>query len=433
LFVKIAKSQLRINMFSGVTTTLVNVVLTGVSYPVYLHFLGYEKYGVWIVLFTIINFAQLGNLGLGPAVIKLVAEEHGRQNIEGIQNYITTAIMSLLVSGTITMIAILALKPWLISIFKLTGENAQIVDWLLPYMASLSVYVFIVQALSATLSGLARMDLANYSETFGRVIALGVSILMLLAGFGIVSLLIGNIISYVFVHFATYCLIRRIEKFHFIKLTSLDSRCLKKLLKFGGGMFGGSLISMLQGPFNKLLLSRWLGVSSVSIYEIAFNGAMQVRGLFEACFRAISPEISRVSSNMADKGVRKIHAISRGSIKLIWMIGAPVWLLLIIFISPLLKLWLGERFVDSLPIVFQIMLTGTFLSLLGVPSFYIMIGFGRTKQIFMAYVIQSLVNALVVIVIITTGIGLSLYNVAASVALGMGCATLYLIRGKKLI
>lgn len=54
-------------MVSGVAATVVNVVVLAIAYPMYLHFLGYEKYGVWLVLATVLSFAQLGNLGVGQA------------------------------------------------------------------------------------------------------------------------------------------------------------------------------------------------------------------------------------------------------------------------------------------------------------------------------------------------------------------------------
>lgn len=100
-------SQLRINMVSGVVTTVVNTAVLAVAYPIYLHFLGYEKYGVWLVLATVLTFAQLGNLGMGPAVMKLVVEEYGRGDIKGIQPCVTTALALLCVSGTVALMVVL--------------------------------------------------------------------------------------------------------------------------------------------------------------------------------------------------------------------------------------------------------------------------------------------------------------------------------------
>jgi len=50
-------SQLRLNMASGVATTVVNTVVVMAGYPIYLHFRGYEKYGVWLILATVLTFA----------------------------------------------------------------------------------------------------------------------------------------------------------------------------------------------------------------------------------------------------------------------------------------------------------------------------------------------------------------------------------------
>lgn len=44
---KLFSSQLRINMASGVVVTVINAVAMMAAFPIYLHFLGYEKYGVW--------------------------------------------------------------------------------------------------------------------------------------------------------------------------------------------------------------------------------------------------------------------------------------------------------------------------------------------------------------------------------------------------
>jgi len=192
---RLLHSQLRINMASGVATTAINTVLMAVGYPLYLHFLGYERYGVWLVLATVLTFAQLGNLGIGPAVMKLVAEEHGRSDIRGIQSYITTALGLICVSGTLVLAAILLFKKQIIGLFGLTDENARTALWLLPYIGVLSIYVFVIQVFQAALSGLGRMDLANYRGSAARVINVCVSSALLLMGFGLGSLLIGRIVG----------------------------------------------------------------------------------------------------------------------------------------------------------------------------------------------------------------------------------------------
>lgn len=89
---------------------------------------------------------------------------------------------------------------------------------------------------------------------------------------------------------------------------SLEAACSAAVILFGKGINGpqaclthprgtesekvaqGSLTGMLFSPFNKLMLSRYTGVSAIPIYEIAFTGSMQIRALFEAGLRALMPE-----------------------------------------------------------------------------------------------------------------------------------------------
>ncbi len=424
---RVLSSQLRINMVSGVVATVVNVVVLAIAYPVYLHFLGYETYGVWLILATVLTFAQLGNLGISSAVIKLVAEEYGRNDIEGVQRYVATALTLLCLSGVVALLVILALKNQIIAAFNLSDENAKTVSWLLPYIGILSIYVVVVQTLNATLSGLGRMDLANYIQSVGRVVAVTAAVILLYSGRGVESLLIGNTLSYIFVGGASLFIIRKTANIRLLRISNLDTQCCKRLLRFGGGVFGGSLISMLFDPFNRLMLSRYAGVSTIPVYEIAFKASMQVRGLIEAGLRALVPEISRISANMTRYAKDRISQIYHRAMKLIFLFGIPMYGILAIFSPLLLRVWLGDGFVETLPWAFRIMLVGTFLSLSCVPAYYNLMGLGRVRHCFLSQVIQGIVNAGVVGITILFVGTVSINAIALAVVLAMGATSFYVI------
>jgi len=380
---KLLSSQLRINMASGVVTTVINTAVMLISYPIYLHYLGYEKLGVWMVLATVLTFVQMCNLGMGPAVTKLVAEEYGRGNTEGIQSYVTTALWTLAVTGCIALVVLILLAKPIIGLFKLGPENGALAEHFLPYMGILTVYAFLIQILTATLSGLGRMDQANYRDSACRAISLGVAAVLLIFGYGIVSLLIGSAINYLLIHITSILLIRRIVSLHILKF-NWDIKRFKRLVSFGGAVLGGDIVSMLGSPFNKLMLSRYAGVSTIPIYEIAFNGAMQFRSLLEAGFRALMPEISRVAAEITSQSIHRMAMLNRRAIKLIIMFGIPMFTVMLIFATPLLRIWLREGFIQSISLAFRIMLVATFISLLGVPAFYFLMGMGRVRGIFVA-------------------------------------------------
>ena len=422
----LSASQLRRNMTSGVATTVINSGVMLISYPIYLHYLGFKKLGVWIVLSTVLAFVQMCNLGMGPAVTKLVAEEHGRGNTEGIQSYVTTALRTLAATGCIALVVLILLAKPIIGIFKLGPENATIALRFFPYMGLLTVYAFLVQILTATLSGLGRMDQVNYRDSACRAISLGVAAVLLIWGYGIFSLLIGMAIYHLLIHITSIILIRKIVSLRILKL-NWDVKRFRKLISFGGAVFGGSIISMLFSPFNKLMLSRYAGVATVPIYEIAFTGSMQVRGLIEAAFRALVPEISRIGADMTVQTRDRISQIYRRTMKLIFFFGTPIYAALVILAPILLKLWLGERFVETLPGVFRIMLIGTFLSLLCVPAYYALMGLGWMRYCFLSLVIQGSVNAGIVGIFLLFVGTVSISTVALAVMLAMGVTCLYIV------
>lgn len=424
---KFFSSQLRINMFSGVAVTVLNGAVLAVAYPIYLHFLGYEKYGVWLVLATVLSLAQLGDLGISQAIMKLVAEEYARGNIEGIQQYVTSALAILTAVGAAVVAVVVALRTQIVGAFKLTGENAQMVLWLLPYIACLSVYVVIVHALNATLSGLGRMDLANWSQSAGRIAAVATASALLCAGYGIESLLIGHIFSYLLLHVVSVILIWRVAHIRLLRLSNLSARRCKHLLRFGLGLFGASVINMLLSPFNKLMLSRYAGVSTIPVYEIAYNGSMYVRAVIAAGLRALMPEISRLAANMTAHVRDRISRLNHGALKLIFFVGVPVYAGLFVFSTSLFRIWLGKSFTEALPGAFRVMLIATFLSLICVPAYYTLLGLGRVRHCFYSYAIQAGTNASIVLFIAMTSPNLSVMHVVWGLVAAMGITSMYLI------
>ena len=110
--------------------TAIDTVALMVAYPIYLHFLGFEKYGLWLVLATVMNLARLGHLGFDQAIMKLVAEAYGCRDTKSIQKYVTTSLALLFISGTVALIVILIFKNQIIGVFNLNDENAKTISLL---------------------------------------------------------------------------------------------------------------------------------------------------------------------------------------------------------------------------------------------------------------------------------------------------------------
>lgn len=424
-------SQLRINMASGVITTVINTGVLAIGYPIYLHFLGYEQFGLWLVLSVVLTFAQLGNLGIGPAVTKLVAEDYGCGDVEGIQHYATTALALLCLSGSLVLVVVLLFKSSIVGAFKLNQTNTRIVASLVPYVGALSIYVLIVQVPNSVLSGLGRIDLANYIQTASRIIGIIITTILLSRGLGLAGLLIGSALSYLVIHVFSLFYIQRITSFRTLRLRNLDRTRCKRLLCFGGNIFGGSLINMLFNPFNRLMLSRYAGVASIPVFDIAFRGSMQIKMILEAGLRALMPEVSRLNGMTHDRAGKRIIEIYHRAMRLTLYASFPVYAILAIVAPVLLRVWLREVFIEGLPNVFRIILIASFISLLAVPSWYMLLGLGFTRPSLLAHLICVCVHLVGVVTFVALFHTLKPWHVATAFLVGISASSVYVVRQQR--
>ena len=104
-----------------------------------------------------------------------MAEESANRNFDAIERYLTTAMVTLSIMGTLIFVGVLWARSAIIAAFHITGADANLIEWMLPYVGLLSIYIFVVEALNATLSGWG-MDLSNYTRLAAQSIALVTSV-----------------------------------------------------------------------------------------------------------------------------------------------------------------------------------------------------------------------------------------------------------------
>lgn len=376
LFKKLFSSQLRLNMLSGAISTGLGVVVSASKYPLYLHFLGYERYGVWLLLSTVLTFAQIGLLGIAPAIIKLVAEEYEKSNNRAIQEYFMTSLCMLLAIGVILLTVTMLFKWQIIRLMGLESENAELIGSLLIYMVLFSISVLAYQVLNSILAGLGRVDLANYSQTVLQALPLLISIPLLLSGKGVISLLLANAFSYLLIFSLNFIRLNRLVSINILDISSFSWRRFQKLIAFGGTILAGSMANMMVLPITKIVITRSIGIEAVPVFELAYRVGMQLRSIFEVALRALMPEISKLSSDGSQESIVKMKKLIAKAYRVLFWGAVPLYTLSFVFAGEIFKVWLGENFISSIPSVFRVMLFVTFINLIGVIPYYVYMGQG---------------------------------------------------------
>jgi O-antigen/teichoic acid export membrane protein len=425
-FALVRRSQLKQNIASGVLAAGLQALCNLIGYPIYIHYLGYEQYGTWLILATLIIFMQLGIAGIGPAVSQLIAEAYARNDYHQLRSYVTwTAILVAAATGLLTALS-WAMSPLFVSLLSLHAVIQGSIH-LIPLIALLAGYFLWVEIFASVLSGLGRIDQTNLVTALGQGLIVLVAFLLLRRGWGIPALIIGYFAGRAVVNAALILLIQRRFSGGLFVWGKLATNDLATVLRVSGSILGGTILTVFLGPFNKWIIAASLGVSHVPIYEIAFGASMQVRNIFEFGLRSLVPEISKLNATGSVQALARIRSVFRKCLFFSMLIGLPLYLAVGIFSDQIFALWLHRMLRPQQVGAFRILLLGSFISMLGTSAYYCLIGLQAVRCVFQSYVIQVGLNVILLTGTLVLLHQLSVFLVCAATTISIGTGSAYVM------
>jgi O-antigen/teichoic acid export membrane protein len=377
--------------------------------------------------------SQLGNLGLSQALVRRVAENHERNRPDEVARYYSSAVGLLGGVAVVLFGSLLAMRHDVLRLLGLSSGDADTYGRLAIGVFALSVATFVVDAIASLLSGIGRIDLYNYSQLVTQTIVVSLSLLFLSQHLGLYGMLAAQVLGYgsglVFALFA----IRRKLRIWPLRARYFSISHLRDLCGQGSFIAGAWALSLAFHPLNKILLAQAGRMAELPIYEIAVNLSMRLRNLFESSQRPLMPETSRLmgSANFSTKSIR---CLLRSSLKYLFLVAGPIYVVVIIASTPLTHMWLRHSFSPFIPGALRCFLVGTFISLLGTPFYYGLIGAGRAQVVLVANGLQLGVSVVGVWLLLHYGLiasGWDLYKVVSIADVALAVSTAVLIVGMR--
>jgi O-antigen/teichoic acid export membrane protein len=251
-------------------------IVTGlISVPLTLHYLGIERYGLWMTISAVIAALGFSDLGISNGLMNGIAQAHGRNDRLLARQYVSSAFF-FLVAVALALGACFAVSyPWVPwgALFRV--QSAQAISEAGPAVAA-----FVICFLLNIPAGLASRVQAGYQEgfianlwaAFGSALCLvflllaihihgSLALLVLaMAGAPILALLANGVIQFG---------IQRpwlLPSWRYV-----NSGVSKSLLRLGFLFFSLQLASAIGYSSDTVVLTRMLGAEAVSQYSIPFR------------------------------------------------------------------------------------------------------------------------------------------------------------------
>lgn len=348
-------------------------LLLFIATPWFLHQLGAEQYGYWMLLAAATGFGGALNTGTGAATIKAVSEGIGRSSSKQVEDA-TRASLSIALVGGGAFAAVVLLLFWFagsallskmsnLPLLRLTGVAAALLIW-----TEQQDNVF-----SSAIKGAEHFGYAARIEMASKTAQIIAAALVLLLWRRLWAVYCALLLIAGIRLFAKIVIAKRLLGFASLRPSMAGTGDLLHFAKWGWLQgVGGTLF----GVVDRMLVGSLLGATSLAFYSIATQLSMQIHAIAAAGISVIFPKISRQIESGEGVSLWRITKITMAGNFLLSSLLAAI---LIVFGPMLLRYWVGPKAAAPTALILPGLVLAYWILALNVVPYYILLGLGRIR------------------------------------------------------
>ena len=330
----------------GFTVSIISGILLS---PYIIRKLGPEGYGIWALVFALVDYVWLTDLGIRSSVLKFSAHYLARGEQEKINEVINTALVYFAGAGVVLLVGCVPLSQWLPQLFNVSPAYREVFSFLLLVVGISWSAGLVVNIFKAALEGFQQYGLLNrVTIVMVGIRACGCAVLLWL-GYGLRELGMMVFVSQAVGYVMTYQLFRRAFPDLRYSMRLVSKTTLRQMAGYGVHTFLATIGTQLvtQGPL--VLIGRALSEAWVGFFSLPVR-------LLTNTVDAVAQVGMITSTNSADFSARgDLPAVFRMGIytnRYCLVLFFPLSLLLTVYGHELFLLWVGPAFAaNSAPLL----------------------------------------------------------------------------------
>ncbi len=396
--------------------------------PIVVGHVGIEQYGLWSLVLALTGYVGLMDLGIGTSFVPYIARYISLKAYNDVNKVIQHGMLyyaglSLLVLGIGYAIA-----PLLFSLVRIPAvylESARTLFLIALVGFSVSSFAGIF---GSVLSALQRMDTYNILLTLFLVekfVAIAVALAM---GYGLLGLMVADLAVTTLGLIPLLVMTKKYFPDLSLRWMGYDGAVMKKLFKFGTQLQVSRIAETIQSQFDKLILSRFIGLSAVSMYDFGSRPGSRLRAL---PMTAVSSLIPAVSALDAVQNRSRIQSALIRSTRYLAIVAIPMFSFFICFAGEIIYIWLGDGF-EQAAMTLRLLSIAHVVSVVASAMALVSQGMGEPGVQMRTTLIQATLN---IVLSLTLAIMFGFYGavVGTTISVIVGGVLLFQWYGKRLI
>ena len=336
------------NLTATYITKGLEIVIGLVLLPFNISYLGPSVYGLWMIAATIPAYFSIFDLGYGVAQVKFVAKYRARGDLDGLNEIVSTLFVVFSVIGMIIFLAAVLLAFNLGLIFDLTPEQAVTGRNVLIILSAYVAIGFPFSVFGGVVNGFQRNYLNGVVSIVTTITVAVVNVLVLMAGYGLVELVAATtsvrILAYIGYRISAYKAFPGLS----IRLSSTRAQRLTEVTGFSVFILLIDLANKINYSTDIPVIGAFLGVGAVAVWVVAQRLINMTQDLTTQVSGALFPVVVDVATMNETVNLRELFL--RGT-RLSLAMVIPVALTLALLADSLILAWVGEDFLESVPLI----------------------------------------------------------------------------------
>ncbi len=366
------------NSIANLLGSIVPLLVTLATVPVYLRLIGNERYGILAVIWVIFSYFGFFDFGLGRATAQRMAKLD-QSSIDERSKLFWTSFLLTLFFGIIGGLILWAIAGQLLSHIGNTDdeiykEAISAILWLMPSLPILLT----TSVMNGALQGRDRFVEINSIGVIGNTLIQALPLLAAYLGFIELEYLVPAALAGRLI--AGICLFYKCRMHVPLSLkVTFDKSVAVPMLTYGGWISVIGIIGPLLVVADRLVIASIGGASAVSYYTIPYSLTSRILLLSNSVGNSIFPKLA----NMAEK---QAQVLADRSTAILITIMTPIVITALPLIDPFLKVWLGGELADKAAGVGEIILVGAWINTLVIPhNTYLQADGKKLKKVVLIY------------------------------------------------
>ena len=352
---------------------LVPMAAAVLGIPFLVRGLGIERFGILTLVWVLIGYFGLFDLGVGSSLTKLVAERNAPGEEADAARLVRTALVLLLGLGVVGAGAIAGLAPWLArSVLRvaprLQAETAGALRVLAAGIPAVFLSVGIKGVLEARghfrLSNTVRIPMGVFNIIGPLVCAQVTPSLVAVVAVLVAGRLVGCVV-FLRMALATVPTLMR--------ASGVEMSLARPLLRLGGWMTVSNVVGPLMVNLDRFMVGMVLSMAAVAYYTTPYEVVSKLWVFVVALAGVLFPLFS--SAYPADR--KRVSELYHKGVRYLFLMLFPLSMLIVAFAHDALSVWMGPDFASHSTVVLQCLAIGVFWNSLAQVALALVQGAGR--------------------------------------------------------